>query len=127
MTRLRLGMIEDMQIGNLSPRTQTTYISRSSVRPPFANRRASRAGRHPNFAAPSDRGQAPPGSSISVAVAALRLPLHGQPPAAWTVEDASHLPAPPELPDVLVRLKPAAIDSRRMVIRVEKAADRNWG
>lgn len=68
------------------------------------------------------------GSSISVAVAALRFLYMVNLRQAWTVEDA--IPTcrrHQKLPDVLVRLKPAAIDSRRMVIRVEKAADRNWG
>lgn len=45
MTPLRLRMIEDMQIGNLSPRTQTTYIEQVARSPAFSANRRSFAGR----------------------------------------------------------------------------------
>src|SRR5258708_191505 len=156
MTPLRLRMIEDMRIRNLSPPTQKAYIEQV---PRFARH----FGQSPELLGPPeirtwrlhlavDKQLA--ASSISVAVAALRFLYTVTLRQSWNVDD--DIPtgrSPRKLPNVLspeevaafleavenrrdrviltvcyaaglriseaVRLKPAAIDSRRMVIRVE--------
>jgi integrase/recombinase XerD len=152
MTPLRLRMLEDMRIRNLSQRTQETYIDQVA-------RFAHHFGRSPAQLGPAeirawqlylvlDKRLAP--SSISVAVARYAVTLQ----RPWTVEDdIPHGRQPKKLPEVLsppevsvfleavtsfkhrviltvcyaaglrvseaVHLKPTAIDSKRMVIRVE--------
>ena len=156
MTPLRLRMIEDMRIRNLSQRTQTTYVEQVA-------RFARHFGKSPELLGPADirtwrlhltEDKRLAASSISVAVAALRFLYTVTLRQPWVVED--DIPTgrrPQKLPNVLspeevavfldavenqrdrviltvcyaaglrvseaVRLKPAAIDSRRMVIRVE--------
>ena len=161
MTSLRLRMIEDMQIRNLAPRTQTTYVEQ-------VDRFARHFRQSPELLGPPDirawriylvRDRRLAASSISVAVAALRFLYTVTLRRPWTVED--DIPTcrqPQQLPDVLspedvaaflnavqslkhrviltvcyaaglraseaVRLKAAAIDSQRMVIRVEAGKGR---
>jgi len=156
MTPLRLRMIEDMRIRNLSPPTQKAYIEQVA-------RFARHFGQSPELLGPPeirtwrlhlavDKQLA--ASSISVAVAALRFLYTVTLRQSWNVEhDIPTGKSPRKLPNVLspeevaafleavenrrdrviltvcyaaglriteaVRLKPAAIDSRRMVIRVE--------
>ena len=156
MTPLRLRMIEDMRIRNLSQRTQTTYIEQVA-------RFARHFGKSPELLGPAEirswrlhlaENKRLAASSISVTVAALRFLYAVTLRQPWVVED--EIPTgrrPQKLPNVLspeevaafldavenqqyrviltvcyaaglrvseaVRLKPAAIDSRRMVIRVE--------
>jgi len=161
MTPLRLRMIEDMQIRNLAPLTQSAYLLQVSLFARHFGQSPERLGREDirayrlylahdkHFAA----------SSISVAVAALRFFYTVTLKQAWTVDaDIPTCRLPQKLPQVLsqtevgqfldaveslkhrviltvcyaaglrvseaVRLKPAAIDSRRMVIRVEEGKGR---
>jgi integrase/recombinase XerD len=161
MTPLRRRMIEDMRIRNLSPQTQRAYVEQ-----------VSRFARH--FGLPpeqlgqdeirawqiylaEDRRLA--GSSISVAVAALRFVYSVTLKRPWIVEDdiptsrqpkkLPVVPSPEEVARFLdavkspkhrmiltvcyatglriseaISLKPAAIDSQRMVIRVEAGKGR---
>jgi integrase/recombinase XerD len=157
MTPLRQRMIEDMQVRNLSPHTQTCYVQQVSL---FARY----FGKSPEALGPEEirsyqvyltnTKKLAPGS-ILIAVAALRflykVTLHKD----WSVEDIIPAPKKPQkLPIVLspeevghflscipslkhrtiltvcyaaglriseaVHLKPTAIDSQRMVIRVEQ-------
>lgn len=156
MTPLRLRMIEDMRIRNLSPSTQKTYVEQVA-------RFARHFGKSPQLLGPpevrswrlhlaGDKRLA--ASSISVAVAALRFVYTVTLRQPWNVEhDIPTGRSPRKLPNVLspaevaafldavesprdrvilivcyaaglqvseaVRLKPAAIDSKRMVIRVD--------
>jgi integrase/recombinase XerD len=161
MTPLRLRMIEDMRIRNLSQRTQTTYVEQVA-------RFARHFGKSPELLGPAEirswrlhlaENKRLAASSISVTVAALRFLYTVTLKQPWVVED--DIPTgrrPQKLPNVLspeevaaflhavenqryrviltvcyaaglrvseaVRLKPAAIDSRRMVIRVEAGKGR---
>ena len=161
MTPLRLRMIEDMRIRNLSQRTQTTYVEQVA-------RFARHFGKSPELLGPAEirswrlhlaENKRLAASSISVTVAALRFLYTVTLRQRWVVED--EIPTgrrPQKLPNVLspeevaafldavenqryrviltvcyaaglrvseaVRLKPAAIDSRRMVIRVEAGKGR---
>ncbi len=161
MTPLRLRMIEDMRIRNLSQRTQTTYVEQVA-------RFARHFGKSPELLGPAEirswrlhlaENKRLAASSISVTVAALRFLYTVTLRQPWVVED--DIPTgrrPQKLPNVLspeevaafldavenqryrviltvcyaaglrvseaVRLKPAAIDSRRMVIRVEAGKGR---
>ena len=161
MTSLRLRMIEDMQIRNLAPRTQTTYVEQ-------VDRFARHFRKSPEFLGPTEirawrlylaRDKRLAASSISVAVAALRFLYTVTLRRPWAIED--DIPTcrqPQQLPDVLspeevvaflaavkslkhcvilticyaaglrvseaVRLRPTAIDSKRMVIRVEAGKGR---
>jgi integrase/recombinase XerD len=161
MTPLRLRMIDDMQIRNLAPLTQTAYIQQIS-------RFARHFGQPPERLGLDDirayqihlvRDKHMAASSISVAVAALRFLYTTTLKRAWTVEE--DIPAgrrPRTLPNVLsqkevgqflnavgdlkhrvilticyaaglriseaVHLRPSAIDSQRMVIRVEQGKGR---
>ena len=161
MTPLRLRMIEDMRIRNLSQRTQTTYVEQVA-------RFARHFGKSPELLGPAEirswrlhlaENKRLAASSISVTVAALRFLYTVTLRQPWVVED--EIPTgrrPQKLPNVLspeevaafldavenqqyrvilticyaaglrvseaVRLKPAAIDSRRMVIRVEAGKGR---
>jgi integrase/recombinase XerD len=156
MTPLRLRMLEDMRIRNLSQRTQETYIDQVA-------RFARHFGRSPEQLGPAEirawqlhlvQDKRLAASSISVAVAALRFLYTVTLQRPWIVEDdIPHGRQPRKLPDVLsqaevsvfleavrslkhrviltvcyaaglriseaIHLKPAAIDSKRMVIRVE--------
>src|SRR6202165_1107998 len=151
MTPLRLRMIEDMRIRNLSQRTQTTYVEQVA-------RFARHFGKSPELLGPAEirswrlhltENKRLAASSISVTVAALRFLYTVTLKQPWVVED--DIPTgrrPQKLPNVLspeevaaflgavenqryrviltvcyaaglrvseaVRLKPAAIDSRRM-------------
>lgn len=161
MTPLRLRMIEDMQIRNLAPLTQSAYLLQVSLFARHFGQSPERLGRDDIRAyriyLAQDKHLA--ASSISVAVAALRFVYTVTLKQAWTVED--DIPTcrrPQKLPQVLsqdevgrfldaveslkhrviltvcyaaglrvseaVRLKPAAIDSQRMVIRVEEGKGR---
>jgi integrase/recombinase XerD len=161
MTPLRRRMIEDMQVRNLAPRTQISYIEqvdrfarhfrKSPVHLGTAEIRAWQL-----YLAQDKRLAA---SSISLAVSALRFLYTVTLRREWTIKD--DIPTcrkPHPLPEVLspqevatfldavktpkqrliltvcyaaglrvseaVRLKPAAIDSQRMVIRVEAGKGR---
>jgi integrase/recombinase XerD len=157
MTPLRQRMIEDMQIRNLSPHTQKSYVQQISL---FARH----FGKSPIELCPEDirtyqvyltneRKLAP--SSILIAVSAIRFLYKVTLKREWAFDEV--VPAckkPQKLPTVLspeevlqllgsvpsvkhrtilticyaaglriseaVRLKPTAIDSRRMVVRVEQ-------
>jgi integrase/recombinase XerD len=161
MTPLRLRMIEDMQIRNLAPLTQSAYLLQISLFARYFGRSPERLGREDIRAyrlyLAQDKHLA--ASSIAVAVAALRFFYTVTLKQAWTVEaDIPTCRLPQKLPQVLsqkevsqfldaveslkhrviltvcyaaglrvseaVRLKPAAIDSRRMVIRVEEGKGR---
>ena len=157
MTPLRLRMIEDMQIRNLSLQTQTAYVQQVSL---FARH----FGQPPDCLGRDDirayqiymaRDKHLAASSIAVAIAALRFLYTVTLKRAWTAEE--DIPAgrrPRKLPNVLsqeevgqflgavrdmkhrvilticyaaglriseaVHLRPSAIDSQRMVIRVEQ-------
>lgn len=161
MTPLRLRMIEDMQIRNLAPLTQSAYLLQVSLFARYFGQSPERLGREDIRAyrlyLAQDKHLA--ASSISVAVAALRFFYTVTLKQAWTVDaDIPTCRLPQKLPQVLsqkevgqfldaveslkhrviltvcyaaglrvseaVRLKPAAIDSRRMVIRVEEGKGR---
>jgi integrase/recombinase XerD len=157
MTPVRQRMTEDMQVRNLSPHTQASYVQQVSLFARYFNK-------SPEFLGPeeirayqvyltNERKLAP--SSILIAVSALRflykVTLHKK----WTFEDMIPAPKKPQtLPVVLspeevlqfldcipglkhrtilttcyaaglriseaVSLRPADIDSSRMVIRVEQ-------
>jgi len=161
MTPLRRRMIEDMQIRNLAPLTQSAYVLQVSLFARHFGQSPERLGREDIRAyrlyLAQDKHLA--ASSISVAVAALRFFDTVTLKQAWTVDaDIPTCRLPQKLPQVLsqkevsqfldaveslkhrviltvcyaaglrvseaVRLKPAAIDSRRMVIRVEEGKGR---
>src|SRR5712672_2381219 len=121
MTPLRLRMIEDMRIRNLSQRTQTTYVEQVA-------RFARHFGKSPELLGPAEirswrlhlaENKRLAASSISVTVAALRFLYTVTLRQPWVVED--DIPTgrrPQKLPNVLSPEEVAAIDSRRMVIRV---------
>ncbi len=157
MTPLRQRMIEDMQIRNLSPHTQDSYLQQVSQ---FARH----FGKSPLELSPEDiriyqvyltneRKLAP--SSILIAVSAIRFLYKVTLKRDWVLEEAIPTCKKPQtLPAVLspeevlklldcvqsikqrailtacyaaglriseaVHLKPTAIDSQRMVIRVEQ-------
>jgi len=156
MTTLRLRMVEDMQVRNLSVNIQASYLQHVSL---FARHFA----KSPHLLGPEDiriyqlylmneKKSAP--SSIHLAVGALRFLYRVTLKKRWTFEEIIPLPKKPKkLPVVLnpeevvhflgcvdsrkhrvilttcyaaglriseaIHLKPEAIDSRRMVIRVE--------
>lgn len=157
MTPLRQRMIEDMQVRNLSPLTQSTYVLQISLFARYFGKPPDQLGpeeiRSYQVYLTNEKKLAP--GSILIAVAALRflykVTLHKD----WTLEDVVPAPKKPrKLPIVLspeevlhflscvvspkhrtilttcyaaglrvseaVRLKPAEIDSHRMVIRVEQ-------
>jgi site-specific recombinase XerD len=154
-------MIEDMQIRNLAPLTQSAYLLQVSLFARHFGQSPERLGREDIRAyrlyLAQDKHLA--ANSISVAVAALRFFYTVTLKQAWTVDaDIPTCRLPQKLPQVLsqkevsqfldaveslkhrviltvcyaaglrvseaVRLKPAAIDSRRMVIRVEEGKGR---
>lgn len=157
MTPLRQRMLEDMQVRNLSPLTQRSYVEHVS-------RFARHFGRSPALLGPeeirayqvyltNEKQLAP--ASIVITVAALRFLYTVTLQKTWSVEAAIPAPKVPQtLPVVLspaevvqfldhvaapkhrtilttcyaaglriseaVRLTPPAIDSQRMVLRVEQ-------
>jgi integrase/recombinase XerD len=161
MTPLRQRMSEDMQIRNLAPHTQRSYLQQVSQ---FARH----FGKSPELLGPDDirayqlhltRDRHLSASSILVAVAAIRFLYKVTLKRDWNIEEV--IPAcrkPQKLPVVLsrdevsrflvavdnqkhrviltvcyaaglrvseaVRLTPDAIDSQRMVIRVEAGKGR---
>lgn len=157
MTPLRQRMIEDMQVRNFSPHTQSTYVLQVSLFARYFSKPPDQMGpeeiRSYQVYLTNEKKLSP--CSILIAVAALRflykVTLHKD----WSVEDVIPTPKKPQkLPIVLspeevlhflscvaspkhrtilttcyaaglriseaVRLKPAEIDSQRMVIRVEQ-------
>jgi integrase/recombinase XerD len=161
MTPLRQRMIEDMQVRNLSPLSQTVYVLQVSLFARYFGKSPHQLGpeqiRSYQLYLNNEKKLAP--STIAVAVAALRflykVTLHRD----WRVDDIIPTPKRPQkLPVVLspeevvhflnsvanpkyrtilttcyaaglrvseaVRLKPAEIDSQRMVIRVEQGKGR---
>jgi integrase/recombinase XerD len=157
MTPLRQRMIEDMQVRNFSPHTQSAYVLQVSLFARYFGKPPDQLGpeeiRSYQVYLTNEKKLAP--SSILLAVGALRflykVTLHKD----WSVEDIIPAPKKPQkLPIVLspeevlhflrcvastkhrtilttcyaaglrvseaVRLKPAEIDSQRMVIRVDQ-------
>ena len=161
MTPLRRRMIEDMQIRNLAPRTQISYLEQ-------VDRFARHFRKSPEHLGTAEirawqlylaQDKRLAASSISLAVSALRFLYTVTLRREWTIKD--DIPTcrkPHPLPEVLsveevavfldavktlkqrmiltvcyaaglrvseaVRLKPDAIDSQRMVIRVEAGKGR---
>lgn len=161
MTPLRRRMIEDMQVRNLAPLTQTAYLQQVSQFARHFGQSPERLGKEDIRAyrvhLAQDKHLA--ASSIAVAVAALRFLYTVTLKRDWSVDtDIPTCRQPRKLPNVLsrgevgqfldavadrkhrviltacyaaglrvseaVRLKPAAIDSRRMVIRIEEGKGR---
>jgi integrase/recombinase XerD len=161
MTPLRRRMIEDMQVRNLAPLTQTVYLQQVSRFARYFGQSPERLGQEDIRAyrvhLAQDKHLA--ASSIAVAVAALRFLYTVTLKRDWSVDtDIPTCRLPSKLPNVLsreevgqfldavanrkhrliltvcyaaglrvsevVRLKPAAIDSRRMVIRIEEGKGR---
>ena len=157
MTPVRQRMTEDMQVRNMSPHTQTSYVQQVSLFARYFGKSPEVLGteeiRTYQVYLTNEKKLAP--SSILIAVSALRflykVTLHKE----WTFEDIIPAPKKPQkLPVVIspeevlqfldfvpglkhrailttcyaaglriseaVRLRPADIDSQRMVIRVEQ-------
>jgi integrase/recombinase XerD len=161
MTPLRRRMIEDMQVRNLAPRTQISYVEQ-------VDRFARHFRRSPEYLGPAEirawqlylaQDKRLAASSVTVAVSALRFLYTVTLRREWSIkDDIPSFSKPHQLPEVLspkevatfldavkipkqrliltvcyaaglrvseaVRLKPGAIDSRRMVIRVEAGKGR---
>jgi integrase/recombinase XerD len=159
MTILRQRMTEDMQMRNLSPHTQASYLQQVSLFARHFDKSPGALGpeRAYQLYLTNEKKLAP--GSIHIAVAALRFLYKVTLKKDWTFEDVLPLPKKPQkLPVVLspeevvhflgcvdagkhrvilttcyaaglrvseaVRLKAAAIDNRRMVIRVEQGKGR---
>ena len=161
MTILRQRMTEDMQVRNLSPHTQASYLQQVSLFARHFDKSPGALGpehiRAYQLYLTNEKKLAP--GSIHIAVAALRFLYKVTLKKDWTFEDVLPLPKKPQkLPVVLspeevvhflgcvaagkhrvilttcyaaglrvseaVRLKAAAIDNRRMVIRVEQGKGR---
>ncbi len=157
MTPLRQRMIEDMQVRNLSPHTQASYVQQVSLFARHFNKSPEALGpeeiRAYQVYLTTDKKLAP--SSLSTAVAALRFLYKVTLKRDWRPEEIIPAPKKPQtLPVVLspeevvkfldgvasrkhrtilttcygaglriseaVRLTPPAIDSARMVLRVEQ-------
>ena len=160
MTPLRQRMIEDMQIRNLSPHTQDSYVQQISQ---FARY----FGKSPAELLPEDirtyqiyltNEKKLASSSILIAVSAIRFLFKVTLKREWNIEEVvPTCKKPQKLPTILspeevlqfldcvpgikhttilttcyaaglriseaVRLKPHAIDSKRMVIRVEQGGE----
>ncbi len=162
MTSLRQRMTEDMQVRNLSPHTQTSYVQQVSLFARHFNQSPEALGpeeiRSYQVYLTNEKRLAP--SSILIAVAALRFLYRVTLHRAWTLADIIPAPKQPQkLPIVLspeevrqflaclpspkhrtilttcyaaglriseaVRLQCTAIDSQRMVIRVEQGKGQN--
>ena len=154
-------MTEDMQVRNLSPHTQTSYVQQVSLFARHFNRSPEELGREDirsyQVYLTNEKKLAP--SSIVIAVSALRFLYRVTLHKDWVFEDIIPAPKKPQtLPVVLspeevlhfldcvqhikhrtilttcyaaglriseaVSLKPAHIDSQRMVIRVEQGKGR---
>ncbi len=161
MTILRQQMTEDMQVRNLSPHTQASYLQQVSLFARHFDKSPGALGpehiRAYQIYLTNEKKLAP--GTIHIAVAALRFLYRVTLQKDWTFEDVLPLPRKPQtLPVVLspeevvhflgcvdagkhrvilttcyaaglrvseaVRLKAAAIDSRRMVIRIEQGKGR---
>jgi integrase/recombinase XerD len=157
MTILRQRMTEDMQVRNLSPLTQLSYVQQVSLFARHFDKSPSLLGvdeiRSYQIYLANEKKLSP--KSIHVAVSALRFLYRVTLKKDWVFEDIIPTPkAPKKLPIVLspeevvlflncvesikhrtilttcyaaglrisevLHLKPAAIDRRRMVIRVEQ-------
>jgi len=157
MTPLRQRMIEDMQVRNFSPHTQSAYVLQVSLLARYFGKPPDQLGpediRSYQVYLTNEKKLAP--SSILRAVGALRFLYQVTLHKDWSVADIIPAPKKPQkLPIVLspeevlhfpscvaspkhrtivitcyaaglrvseaVRLKPAEIDSQRMVIRVEQ-------
>src|SRR5215469_461666 len=140
MTILRRRMTDDMQVRNLSSHTQASYLRQVSQ---FARY----FGKSPDLLRPEDirtyqiyltnEKKLAPGS-IHIAIAALRFFYKVTLKRDWNFEEVLPLPKKPQkLPVILttcyaaglrisetIRLKAPAIDSQRMVIRVEQGKGR---
>jgi integrase/recombinase XerD len=155
MTSLRKRMIEDMQVRNRSPHTQTSYVQQVSLFARFFDKSPELLGpediRTYQVFLTNEKRLTP--KSISVAVAALRFLYNVTLKKEWTIDEVlPHPKQPQKLPLVLspeqvlhflgcvkcrkdrvilttcyaaglriseaIHLKPADIDSLRMVIRV---------
>jgi integrase/recombinase XerD len=154
-------MIEDMQVRNLAPRTQISYVEQ-------VDRFARHFRRSPEYLGPAEirawqlylaQDKRLAASSVTVAVSALRFLYTVTLRREWSIkDDIPSFRKPHQLPEVLspkevatfldavkipkqrliltvcyaaglrvseaVRLKPGAIDSQRMVIRVEAGKGR---
>ena len=161
MTPLRRRMIEDMQVRNLAPRTQISYIEQ-------VDKFARHFRKSPEYLGPAEirawqiylaQDKRLAASSVTVAVSALQYLYTVTLRREWSIkDDIPSFRKPHQLPEVLspkevatfldavkipkqrliltvcyaaglrvseaVRLKPAAIDSQRMVIRVEAGKGR---
>jgi integrase/recombinase XerD len=161
MTILRQRMTEDMQVRNLSPHTQASYLQQVSLFARHFDKSPGALGpehiRAYQLYLTNEKKLAP--GSIHIAIAALRFLYKVTLKKDWTFEDVLPLPKKPQkLPVVLspeevvhflgcvdagkhrvilttcyaaglriseaVSLKAAAIDNRRMVIRVEQGKGR---
>ncbi len=157
MTPLRQRMLEDMQLRNLSPLTQASYVQQVSLFARYFEKSPEVLGpeeiRSYQVYLTNERKLAP--GSVLIAVAALRFLYRVTLHKDWSVEDIIPAPKKPQkLPVVLspeevrhflscipsfkhrtiltvcyaaglrisevTRLRPTAIDSQRMVIRVEQ-------
>lgn len=157
MTSLRLRMIEDMQIRNLAPNTQNSYVHQVSRFARHFHKSPERLGpehiRAYQVYLTNEKKLAP--STILIAISALRFLYKITLKRNWSLDDAIPTPKKPQkLPVILnpeevlefldcvrsrkhrtilttcyaaglriseaIALTPAAIDSKRMVIRVEQ-------
>jgi len=157
MTSLRQRMTEDMQVRNLAPNTQTSYVQQVSLFARYFDKSPEQLGpediRAYQVYLTNEKKLAP--GSVVIAVAALRFLYKVSLKKDWSFEDAIPAPKKPQkLPVVLspeevlhflscvgslkhrailttcyaaglrisevICLKPANIDSQRMVIRVEQ-------
>ena len=107
MTPLRHRMTEDMQVRNLSPRTQSSYLQQVSL---FARH----FDRSPELLGPevirayqvfltNEKKLAP--NSICLAVAALRFLYRVTLKKQWTFKDAIHAPKKPQKLPVILSLE----------------------
>jgi site-specific recombinase XerD len=138
MTVLRQRMTEDMQLRNLALNTQLSYLQQVSCFARHFGKSPAELGEKEIRAYQvylTNEKKLSPGS-IHTAVAALRFLYKVTLRRDWTVEDVLPLPKKQQkLPVVLslttcygaglriseaVHLKPTAIDSQRMVVRVEQ-------
>ena len=157
MTTLRQSMKEDMQVRNLSPHTQDSYLRQVSQFARYFGKSPDQLGpehiRTYQIYLTNEKKLAP--ASIHIAIAALRFFYKVTLKKDWIFQEVLPLPKKPQkLPLILspeevrhflgcvkglkhrviltscyaaglrisetVHLKPAAIDSKRMVIRVEQ-------
>jgi integrase/recombinase XerD len=158
MTMLRQRMTEDMQVRNLSPNTQASYLQQVSLFARYFDKSPHLLGpeeiRTYQIYMTNKKKLAP--SSIHTAMGALRFLYRVTLKRSWSFEDSLPLPKKPQkLPVVLspeevvhflgcvnyrkhrvilttcyaaglrvseaVRLRPGAIDSRRMVIFIDQS------